>query len=114
MQNYYERLVFESINDTLIEQYSDIDDDFFLDVACYALTRLPSRYMRHEIDMAYYLAPGERSKLLNQVGEAVLSAAEFIHSWRQQNTYQASKKIESMLVLRAYQAAKAPAISSNC
>ena len=79
LQNYYERLVFEYINDTLIEQYDDMDDDFFLD----GLTRLPARYMRHEIDMAYYLAPGGRTELLKQVEEAVLSAAELIHSRRQ-------------------------------
>ncbi len=92
LQNYYERLVFEYINDTLVEQYSDADDEFFLDVACYALTRLPSRYMRHEIDMAYYLAPGERTELLKQVEEAVFSAAEFIYSRRQNKSYQASQK----------------------
>ena len=83
LQNYYERLVFEYINDTLIEQYSDVDDEFFLDVACYALTRLPTRYMRHEIDMAFYLAPGERTEMLKQVEESVNSAAKFIHSRRQ-------------------------------
>ena len=92
LQNYYERLVFEYINDTLVEKYSDVGEDFFLDVACYALTRLPSRYMRHEIDMAYYLAPGERTELLKQVEEAVLSAAEFIHSRRQKKSFQASQK----------------------
>ena len=92
LQNYYERLVFEYINDTLVKKYSDVDDDFFLDVACYALTRLPSRYMRHEIDMAYYLAPGERLELLKQVEEAVLSAANFIHSRRQKKTDQAGQK----------------------
>ena len=80
LQNYYERLVFDYINDTLIEQYSDVDDEFFLDVACYALTRLPTRYMRHEIDMAFYLAPGERTEMLKQVEESVNSAAKFIHS----------------------------------
>ena len=83
IQNYYERLVYEFINDTLIEKYADMDDEFFLDVACYGLTRLPSRYMRHEIDMAFYLAPGERSEMLNQVRDAILSAAEFIYARRQ-------------------------------
>ena len=78
IQNYYERLVYEFINDTLIEKYPSMDDEFFLDVACYGLTRLPSRYIRHEIDMAFYLAPGERSEMLNQVRDAILSAAEFI------------------------------------
>ncbi len=82
IQNYYERLVYEFINDTLIDKYPDMDDEFFLDVACYGLTRLPSRYMRHEIDMAFYLAPGERNEMLVQVRDAILSAAEFIYARR--------------------------------
>lgn len=86
LQNYYERLVFEFMNDVLIEQYTDMDDEFFLDVACYALTRLPARYMRHEIDMAYYLAPGERIGMQEQVKEALLSAAEFIYARRQKDS----------------------------
>lgn len=82
VQNYYERLVFEFINEVLIEKYQDMDDEFFLDVACYSLTRLPSRYMRHEIDMAFYLAPGERTEMQNQVNDSTLAAAEFIHARR--------------------------------
>ncbi|NNE64641.1 MAG: late competence development ComFB family protein [Gammaproteobacteria bacterium] len=80
VQNYYERLVFEFMNETLMGKYPEMDDDFFLDVACYALTRLPARYMRHEIDMAYYLAPGERTEMLGQVKNALFAAAEFIYS----------------------------------
>lgn len=82
VQNYYERLVFEFINEVLIDKYKDMDDEFFLDVACYSLTRLPSRYMRHEIDMAFYLAPGERTEMQNQVNESTLVAAEFIYARR--------------------------------
>lgn len=85
VQNYYERLVFEFINEVLIDKYKDMDDEYFLDVACYALTRLPSRYMRHEIDMAFYLAPGERSKMQKQVEESVISAAEFIYQRRKKS-----------------------------
>ena len=83
LQNYYERLVFEFMNEKLIDKYDEMDEEFFLDVACYALTRLPARYMRHEIDMAYYLAPGERSEMQAQVEKSVLSAAEFIFGRRQ-------------------------------
>lgn len=83
LQNYYERLVFDFMNELLIEKYSGMDDEFFLDVACYALTRLPARYMRHEIDMAYYLAPGERTEMQKQVEESVLSAADFIYARKQ-------------------------------
>ena len=80
VQNYYERLVFEFINEILIEKCQDMDDEFFLDVACYALTRLPSRYMRHEIDIAFYLAPGGRTEMKNQANDSTLAAAEFIHT----------------------------------
>lgn len=78
LYNYYEHLVFEYINEQLIEKYKKQDEEFFLDVSCYALTRLPSRYIRHEIDMIYYLAPGEHEKMKKEVGETVESAAEFI------------------------------------
>jgi hypothetical protein len=78
LSNYYEHLVYECINDDLIDRYPGMDDEFFLDVACYSLTRLPARYSRHEIDMAFYLAPGERTEMLKSVKNAVDSAAAFI------------------------------------
>ncbi len=80
LYNYYEHLVFEFINETLMKQYADQDEDFFLDVACYSLTRLPSRYIRHEIDMIYYLAPGEQEEMEKKVEQTVQSAAKFISS----------------------------------
>ena len=78
IHNYYEHLVFDYINRKLVEQYPDQEEDFFLDVACYALTRLPSRYIRHDIDMIYYLAAGEQEEMEKQVMENVNAAAEFI------------------------------------
>ena len=47
-------------------------------MACYSLTRLPSRYIRHEIDMIYYLAPGEQEEMEKRVESTVSSAAKFI------------------------------------
>lgn len=78
LYNYYEHLVFGYINEQLVEQYKDQDEDFFLDVACYSLTRLPSRYIRHEIDMIYYLEPGEQEEMEKKVASAIESAAKFI------------------------------------
>ena len=49
----------------------------------YALTRLPAGYYRHHIDMAFYLAPGEREEMLRMVKDAVDDAAEFIYQRRQ-------------------------------
>jgi competence protein ComFB len=81
--NFYEHLVFDCIATELGSRYEGSDEEFFLDVACYALTRLPSRYIRHEIDMAYYLAPGEREEMAGKVKEEVTKAAEFIHTRQQ-------------------------------
>lgn len=78
LYNYYEHLVFEYIGHTLVEKYPEQDEEFFLDVACYSLTRLPSRYIRHEIDMVYYLAPGEQDEMEKRVAKTVDSAAVFI------------------------------------
>jgi hypothetical protein len=78
LYNYYENLVFNYISRELVNQYEDSDEEFFLDVACYSLTRLPARYIRHEIDMVYYLAPGEQEEMEKRVRQTVDSAAKFI------------------------------------
>ena len=80
IHNYYEHLVFDYINRKLVDQYPDQDEEFFLDIACYALTRLPSRYIRHDIDMIYYLAAGEQEQMEKQVEETVNTAAAFINN----------------------------------
>lgn len=82
VHNFYEHLVFENICDELVQDYPDCEEEFFQDVACYALTRLPARYIRHDIDMAFYLAPGERVEMLKSVADAVRNAAEFIYQRR--------------------------------
>jgi competence protein ComFB len=81
--NFYEKLVFDYISTELSNRYTDCNEDFFLDVACYALTRLPSRYICHEVDMAYYLAPGEREEMAKWVKEEVTKAAKFIYTRQQ-------------------------------
>jgi hypothetical protein len=78
LYNYYEHLVFDYISRQLTQSYSEQDEEFFLDVACYSLTRLPSRYIRHEIDMVYYLVPGELEKMEQSVRQTVDDAARFI------------------------------------
>jgi len=86
LYNYYEHLVFDYIRQKLMQQYTDKDEEFFLDVACYSLTRLPSRYIRHEIDMIYYLAPGEQEEMEKRVEKEVETAAQFINERMMQNS----------------------------
>ena len=76
--NFSEHLVFEFIAENLHEKYQDEDEEFFLDVACYALTKLPARYIRHEVDMAYYLEPAEKTEMIKKVADETLEAARYI------------------------------------
>ncbi|VAW68739.1 hypothetical protein MNBD_GAMMA10-746 [hydrothermal vent metagenome] len=84
IHNYYEHLVIDYLQTDVIPRVnnkSGVEDrstDFFLDVACYALSKLPSRYMRHEIDMAFYMEQDERIQMVSVVKKTVDEAVEFI------------------------------------
>lgn len=79
IHNFYEHLVQHYLLEHVIPQYPDKDEEFFLDIACYALTKLPSRYMRHEIDMAFYTEPDERLNMNKAVEDAVNDAVAYIN-----------------------------------
>ncbi|MDH5485355.1 MAG: late competence development ComFB family protein [Gammaproteobacteria bacterium] len=78
IHNYYEHLVINYLHTEVIPNHSEKSSDYFLDVACLALTKLPSRYMRHEIDMAFYLDSNEREKMASEVSRAIHEAIEYI------------------------------------
>ena len=80
IHNYYEHLVLDYMQTELIPTMENPSSDFLLDVACYALSKLPSRYMRHEIDMAFYMSNEERTKMVEEVKVAVDDAYEYIFS----------------------------------
>jgi hypothetical protein len=88
IHNYYEHLVIDYMQTTVIPRLPDKSSDFFLDVACYALTKLPARYMRHEIDMAFYLEPTERRAMMDEVEKAVEKALKYIEkNFNRNNRY---------------------------
>ncbi len=76
IHNFYEPLVFRYIADT-IANGSD-GADYLADVACVALNHLPPRYIRHDVDMAFYLSPAERMEIDKKIADAVKSAVAFI------------------------------------
>lgn len=78
IHNYYEHLVLEYMRENMTDDLGDKNSDFLLDVACYALSKLPARYMRHEIDMAFYLKPDERKSMEDNVKKAVVEACKYI------------------------------------
>lgn len=78
IHNYYEHLVIDYMQAEIIPQMEDKSTDYFLDVACFALSKLPARYMRHEIDMAFYLESDERVKMMDHVKKEVDKAVKYI------------------------------------
>jgi hypothetical protein len=48
------------------------------DVSCVALNHLPPRYIRHDVDMSFYLSPIELDEINNKVNNAVKHALEFV------------------------------------
>ena len=75
--NYYERLVFERLQTLLAEKEGEIDPEYLDDVACVALNRLPPRYVRHTVDLAFHMSDSEWEALLQQVDTVVTEAINF-------------------------------------
>jgi competence protein ComFB len=82
VQNYYEHLVFEEISKQLKKRKIKADEDFLEDVACVALNRLPARYVRHHVDLAFYLTAEEHELIAKSVQQAVSEAITFVDKRR--------------------------------
>jgi hypothetical protein len=76
IHNFYEPLVFRYVADHLAQDQPDAD--YLADVACVALNHLPPRYIRHDVDMAFYLSPEERAEIDSKIAEAIRSAVAYI------------------------------------
>jgi len=78
IHNYYETLVVRELIQTFVEDIRNIDEDYLQDIACIALNMLPSRYVRHDVDMAFFLTTDERTEMDKSVTEAVLKAKQHV------------------------------------
>lgn len=78
IHNYYEELVLNKILEITQQQANETDNDFLEDVACVALNHLPPRYVRHNVDIVYYMTSDERNKMLEQIENAVTYAIEYV------------------------------------
>ena len=79
LRNYYERSVFETVTDQAVN-FPALREDQLPDVVCVALNRLPPRYIRHEVDLAFYLTESERADNERLVLDAVRYAFEFVQA----------------------------------
>nr|WP_319566029.1 late competence development ComFB family protein [uncultured Rhodoferax sp.] len=77
VHNYYERLVFEAVA-SMSSSHPDYSADNLADVACVTLNRLPARYVRHDVDMMFYLTEQERHQIEESLAEALTFAFAFV------------------------------------
>lgn len=80
IHNYYETQVIQHINDLLNRDEISNDADILSDIACVALNQLPSRYIRHDVDMAFFLSALEREEIKEKVSHAVRIAIEYVQT----------------------------------
>jgi len=82
IHNYFETLVVAVLQEKLTENEVDNDEDFLGDVACVALNQLPSRYVRHNVDMVFYMTGEERLQNQVVVEDAVIMAIDYVQKHR--------------------------------
>jgi len=78
--NHHERSVLEAVKAGAARYPQLAAEDLLADIACVALNRLPPRYIRHEVDFAFYLTDKERAENERAISEAVHFAFEFVQA----------------------------------
>ncbi|MES2824454.1 MAG: late competence development ComFB family protein [Pseudomonadota bacterium] len=82
VHNYYEKLVLQEV----MQQSSRVqagDREFMADVACVALNRLPPRYIRHDVDMTFFMSPQDMQETEQKITNAVAMALTYVESREQ-------------------------------
>ncbi len=74
IHNYYEKLVLEELRRQMAESGAQYDNDTQEDILCVALNDLPPRYVRHTVDIIYYMTGTEREAITNMIRHAVQEA----------------------------------------
>ena len=76
VHNYYENLVIDEILRS--NERSLTDREFLADVACVALNRLPPRYIRHNVDMTFFMSTQELQEVHDKVTDSVKAAVVYV------------------------------------
>jgi hypothetical protein len=79
VRNFQEHAVFELVMATA-PRFPELaaDENLLADVACVALNALPPRYIRHVVDMHFFMTNRERQENDVALQRAVESAFEYI------------------------------------
>ena len=78
VHNYFEQMVFDQLLRS--NERAQADQEFMADVACVALNRLPPRYVRHDVDMTFFLSPDDLDDMIGKVVIAVNEAIDYVES----------------------------------
>ena len=90
VHNYYEQMVFDQI--LRANDRANSDAEFMADVACVALNRLPPKYVRHDVDMTFFLTPNDMENMIQNVVEAVNQAIDYVVSREDENEEDADQE----------------------
>lgn len=80
IRNHHERAVFDAVSAQIEQQPHLRTQGLAADIACVALNRLPPRYIRHEVDLSFYMTEKERQETQAAVDEAVEFAVGFVQA----------------------------------
>ncbi len=80
IRNYYEQLVVDHIYAQ--GMHLRYDEEFIADLCCLVLNKLPPRYIRYAVDMAFFLSTQERQDMDTLVSKTVQSGVTFLEQRR--------------------------------
>ncbi|ASM49501.1 hypothetical protein PESP_a1377 [Pseudoalteromonas espejiana DSM 9414] len=69
IHNFYEKIVVEEIIKRKLDKI--YNEDVMADFCCTVLNQLPPRYIRYDVDMAFYLPQSERIHMEERVQTAI-------------------------------------------
>lgn len=82
INNYFEKLVFDNMQEYLNTTDLENEDALLADIACVALNQLPARYVRHNVDMVFYMTAEEKEQNAVLVEDAVKMAIDYVKKHR--------------------------------
>ncbi len=80
IHNHHERAVFDAVLAAATNFPALATPELLADVACVALNRVPSRYIRHDVDFSFYLTDKERAEAERTIERAVTFAFQFVQA----------------------------------
>lgn len=84
IHNYYEHLVLQRLSELELDKTKSAD--YLADICCLALNQVPPRYIRFEVDMAFYLPQSERQQMEMNVENAVDKAMRYLDQAKAKRT----------------------------